>query len=131
MFKQEKKHIANSMIEFEALAIKIETNNLYIIFLLKKNVWMDIIKIILGYPLMVALETLKEWKVIITSVRQEYKSMKSKQNYKIRMEIIYREKGTPMDIGKTKDNFDKDKKPKCFNCNIYRHMAKDCQKLKI
>ena len=31
-----------------------------------------------------------------------------------------------MDIGKFNDNF-KDGKPKCFNCNKYRHMAKECQ----
>ena len=35
-----------------------------------------------------------------------------------------------MDIGKTRDSFDKKRKLKCFNCNIYEHMAKDCQKLK-
>ena len=31
-----------------------------------------------------------------------------------------------MDIGKSNDNF-KDGKPKCFNCNKYGHMAKECQ----
>ena len=31
---------------------------------------------IIGYPLIAALETLKEWKVAITSVRQEYESIK-------------------------------------------------------
>ena len=31
-----------------------------------------------------------------------------------------------MDIGKSNKNF-KDGKPKCFNCNKYRHMAKECQ----
>jgi len=31
-----------------------------------------------------------------------------------------------MDIGKTNENF-KDGKPKCFNYNKYRHMAKECQ----
>ena len=35
-----------------------------------------------------------------------------------------------MDIRKAKDNFDKDGKPKCFNCNTYGYMAKDCQKPK-
>ena len=30
-----------------------------------------------------------------------------------------------MDIGKSKNNF-KDGKPKCFNYNKYRHMAKEC-----
>jgi len=31
-----------------------------------------------------------------------------------------------MDIGKFNDNF-KDRKPKCFNCNKYGYMAKECQ----
>ena len=30
-----------------------------------------------------------------------------------------------MDIGKSNNNF-KDRKPKCFNCNKYGHMAKEC-----
>ena len=34
-----------------------------------------------------------------------------------------------MDIGKSNENF-KDKKPKCFNCNKYRHIAKECWKKK-
>ena len=34
-----------------------------------------------------------------------------------------------MDIRKSKENF-KGKKPRCFNCNLYRYMAKDCWRLK-
>ena len=60
MFWQGKKHIADFIIEFEALAMKVETDNLHAIFLLKKNIWADIIKTILGYPLMAAPDTLKE-----------------------------------------------------------------------
>ena len=37
-FKQEKKNTANFMIEFEVLAMKVDTNKLHVIFLLKKNV---------------------------------------------------------------------------------------------
>jgi len=37
-FRQGKKHIANFMIEFDALAMKAETDDLHMIFLLKKNV---------------------------------------------------------------------------------------------
>ena len=33
-----------------------------------------------------------------------------------------------MNIGKVKDNYNKDGKSRCFNCNIYRHMVKDCRK---
>jgi len=50
MFKQNKKHISNFMIEFEALAMKVETDDIHVIFLLRKNIWTDIIKIILKYP---------------------------------------------------------------------------------
>jgi len=65
------------MIEFEALAMKAETDDLHVIFLLKKNIQADIIKTILGYPLIAAPDTLKEWKVAITAVRQGYESMES------------------------------------------------------
>jgi len=34
-----------------------------------------------------------------------------------------------MDIGKSNENF-KNRKPKCFNCNKYRHIAKECQSKK-
>jgi len=56
--------------------MKADMDNLHTIFLLKKNVRQDIIKTILGYPPIIALETLKEWKVAIISVRQGYKSIK-------------------------------------------------------
>ena len=45
MFKQGKKNIANFMIEFEALAMKADIDDLHAIFLLKKNVQADIIKL--------------------------------------------------------------------------------------
>ena len=48
------------MIEFEILAMKADTDELHIIFLLKKNIRQDIIKTILGYPPIAALEILKE-----------------------------------------------------------------------
>ena len=54
---------------------------------------------------MVAPETLREWKVTITSIRQGYKSTESRQNYRTRTGMIYRGRGAPMDIGKAKDNF--------------------------
>jgi len=59
-FKQEKQNTADFMIEFEALAMKADTDELHAIFLLKKNMRQDIIKTILGYPLIVAPETLKK-----------------------------------------------------------------------
>ena len=59
-FKQGKKNTADFMIEFDALAIKVDTDELHAIFLLKKNTRQDIIKMILGYPLIAMPESLKE-----------------------------------------------------------------------
>jgi len=59
-FKQGKKHIVDFMIKFKVLAMKADTNDLHAIFLLKKNVWHDIIKTILNYPPIAIPKTLKE-----------------------------------------------------------------------
>ena len=59
-FKQGKRNTANFIIEFEALAMKTDTDELHAIFLLKKNVRHDIIKMILEYPPIAMPETLKE-----------------------------------------------------------------------
>ena len=48
------------MIEFKALAMKADMDELYAIFLLKKNMRQDIIKTILGYSSIAAPEILKE-----------------------------------------------------------------------
>jgi len=59
-FKQGKKNMADFIIEFEALAMKADTDELHAIFLLKKNAQHNIIKTILGYPPITMPETLKE-----------------------------------------------------------------------
>ena len=77
IFKQDKKNIADFIIKFKVLMIKTETDDLYTI--LKKNIQTDIIKTILGYPLMAVSKTLREQKVAIISVEQEYEFMESQQ----------------------------------------------------
>ena len=59
-FKQGKRNTADFMIEFDTLATKVDTDKLHAIFLLKKNIWQDIIKMILGYPPIAMLESLKK-----------------------------------------------------------------------
>ena len=125
-FKQGKRNTADFMIKFDVLATKADTDKLHAVFLLKKNVQQDIIKIILGYPPVVMPESLKEQKMVITSVGQGYESMEGHHDYKTSTGTTYGGRGQPMDIGKSNDNF-KDRKPKCFNCNKYGHMAKKCQ----
>jgi len=77
------------MIEFDVLAMKAETDDMYTIFLLKKNIRADIIKTILGYLLMTAPETLKEWKIAITSVGQGYEFMESRHDYKMETRTMF------------------------------------------
>ena len=117
-FKQERKHIADFIIKFKVLVMKAKTNEMYAIFLLKNNVRANIIKKILEYPLIVVLEILK--------VGREYKFLESQNNYKIGTEMIYGSRETLMNIGKSRDNFDKDEELRYINYNIYGHMAKDC-----
>ena len=124
-FKQGKKNTADFIIDFDALAIKVDKDELHAIFLLKKNIQQDIIKTILGYPPMAMPESLKKWEVAITSVEQGYESTEEYHDYKTGTGTTYRGQGQPMNIGKSNDNF-KDGKPKCFNCNKYSHMAKKC-----
>jgi len=126
MFKQGKKNMADFIIKFEALAMKADIDELHAIFLLKKNIQHDIIKTILGYSPIVMPKTLKEWKVVITSVGQGYESTEGWHDYKTNTGTIYGGRGQPIDIGKSNENF-KDGKPKCFNCNKYSHMAKKCR----
>ena len=125
-FKQGKKNTTNFIIKFKALAMKADTDELHAIFLLKKNARHDIIKMILGYPPIATPEMLKEWKVAIISVGQGYESTEEQHDYKTSTGTTYGGRGQPMDIGKSNDNF-KDGKPKCFNCNKYGHMAKECR----
>jgi len=62
----------------------------------------------------------------IISVGQEYKSTESQQDYRTETETIYRGRRVPMNIGKAKDNFNKDERLKYFDCNAYEYMAKKC-----
>jgi len=114
------------MIKFDVLAMKADTDELHAIFLLKKIVRQDIIKTILEYPLIAILESLKEWKVAITSVGQGYESTEGCHDYKTSTGTTYSGQRQPMDIGRSNENF-KDKKPKCFNHNKYGYMTKECQ----
>jgi len=56
--------------------------------------------------------------------------MKSRHDYRIESGITYGGREVLIDIGKFKDNYDKDRKPRYFNYNIYRYMTKNYQKLK-
>ena len=88
------------MIEFKVLAMKTETDDIHAIFLLKKNIQVDIIKTILGYLLIATPDTLKKWKVAITSIEQRYESMESQHDYKTGTGTTFGGQEASMDIRK-------------------------------
>ena len=90
-FKQGKKNMVDFMIEFEVLAIKVNIDELHIIFLIKKNIQYNIIKTILGYLPIAVPETLKKWKVAIILVGQGYESTEGWHDYKTGTRTTYRE----------------------------------------
>jgi len=63
--------------------------------------------------------------VAIILVGQGYKSTEEQNNYRTSIGITYKGQGQPINIGKSNKNF-KDRKPKCFNCNKYKHIVKEC-----
>jgi len=72
----------------------------------------------------------QDWEeVAIMLVGQEYESTEGHHDYKTSTRTTYSKQEQPIDIGKSNKNF-KDGKPKCFNCNKYRYMAKECQSKK-
>ena len=79
---------------------------------------------------MAASDTLKEWKVAITSVGQGYESIESWHNYETSIKTTFGGQGAPIDIRKAQDNFDENGKLRCFNCNAYGHMVRECRKPK-
>ena len=106
------------MIEFKVLAIKTETDDIYICYFLIEEEYQK-----QYYQNYIEIPTYSS-----TKDTQEVES----SNYIIQTGIgtTCGGRGASMDIGKFKDNYNKNRKPKSFNSNVYRHIAKDYQKPK-
>ena len=122
---QGKKHIADFLIKFMALASKAQTDNQHVIFFLKKNVNREIIKAIMAYSPIQAPKSLKQQKVAITTVGQGYEWTNICYDYRTGSGITYEEIDKPIKIGRQQNN-GQGCKAKCYNCNRFGHMAKDC-----
>jgi len=68
--------------------------------------------------------------VAIISVRQGYESTENQNDYKTSTRTTFEGQGVPMDIGKARDSFDENRRPRCFNCNAYGYMVRECRKPK-
>jgi len=67
--------------------------------------------------------------VAITTVGQGYEWTNIRYGYKTGSGITYRGIGKPMEIERQQNNR-QGRKPKCYNCNKFRHIAKDCRQPK-
>jgi len=112
-----------------ALASKAQTDNQHAIFLLKKNVNKEIIRAIMAYPPTQAPKNIEQWKVAITAVGQGYKWTNIHYDYKTGSGITYGGMGKPMEIGQQQNN-GQGCKLKCYNCNKFGYIAKDCRQPK-
>jgi len=68
--------------------------------------------------------------VAITAVGQGYESMEGQHDYKTSIEITFGGREAPMNIGKSRNNFNESRPPRCFNCNLYRHITRECRRPK-
>ena len=78
----------------------------------------------MAYPPTQAPKSLKQQKVAITTVGQGYKWTNIYYDYRTGSGITYEEIDKPMEIGQQRNN-KQGHKPKCYNCNKFRHMTKD------
>jgi len=86
----------------------------------------------LGYLSIAALELLKEWKMEIISVGQEFNSTEYRQDYRTETGTIYKGRGALMNIRKSKDSYNKYRKlnkekktRKCYKYNKVEYFVKN------
>jgi hypothetical protein len=125
-FKQGNRHITDFIIEFHVLKTTSKTNDAHAIFLLKKNIRQDIIKTILRYPPAAIPDNITEWLEAIKSVGMGYKANEMRKDIRTESGITYGGSRLPMEIGKRKFLWNNKGEPKCYKCELYGHMGKNC-----
>jgi hypothetical protein len=127
-FKQGGQHINDFIIKFGVLKKTAKIDDQHTIFLLKRHVKHDIIKVILGYPPIAIPSVLDEWIEAIQSVGKGQESTQTCHNILTPTGVIYGGKGQPMEIGRTKFEWNKDGTPKCYKCDQFGHIGRECPK---
>jgi hypothetical protein len=125
-FKQGNQHINDFIIKFGVLRDTAKIDETHAIFLLKRHVKHDIIKIIMGYPPVAIPDTLKEWIEAIQSVGKGQESTQIRQDLLTPTGVTYGGTGQPMELGRKKLVWSKDGTPQCYRCDQYGHIGKEC-----
>jgi hypothetical protein len=125
-FKQGNQHINNFIIRFGVLRDTSKIDQTHAIFLLKRHVKSDIIKIIMGYPPVAIPSDLKEWISAIQSVGKGQKATQICHDLLTPTGVTYGGSGQPMEIGRKKLVWSKDGTPQCYRCDQYGHIGKEC-----
>jgi hypothetical protein len=125
-FKQGNQHINDFVIRFGVLRETSNIDETHTIFLLKRHVKSDIIKIIMGYPPVAIPSDLKEWFTAIQSVRKGQEATQIGHDLLTPTRVTYRGSRQPMEIGRKKLVWSKDGTPQCYRCDQYSHIGKEC-----
>jgi hypothetical protein len=125
-FKQGNQHINDFIIKFGVLRDTAKIDETHAIFLLKRHVKHDIIKVIMGYPPVAIPTDLKEWISAIQSVGKGQESTQIRQDLLTPTGVTYGGTGQPMELGRKKLVWSKDGTPQCYRCDQYGHIGKEC-----
>jgi hypothetical protein len=125
-FKQGNQHINNFIIRFGVLKDTSKIDETHAIFLLKRHVKTNIIKIIMGYPPVSIPTDLSEWISAIQSVGKGQEATQICHDLFTPTGVTYGGSGQPMEIGRKKLVWSKDGTPQCYRCDQYGHIGKEC-----
>jgi hypothetical protein len=125
-FKQGNQHINDFIIRFGVLRDTSKIDETHAIFLLKRHVKSDIIKVIMGYPPVAIPSDLKEWISAIQYVGKGQEATQIRHDLLTPTGVTYGGSGQPMEIGRKKLVWSKDGTPQCYRCDQYGHIGKEC-----
>jgi hypothetical protein len=82
----------------------------------------------MGYPPASIPKSLKEWGTTIMSIGKGQEITQTCHDLLTPTRVTYGGSGQPMELGRKKLEWSKDGTPKCYKCNQFGHIGKECPK---